>query len=137
MFALTLTLFLQLVAPCALVTMSDSSAFLKLKKMKNSICSGRCCFKGTGKFACKKCRVIKHVMCRNYHNLSDPLEELIGRLVYEYMFDIISLDDIEYGHWLHRDLRDAGHHLRMVKLNGLVMRSPRASQEHWLYTAER
>ena len=43
-------------------------------------------------------------------------DELVLRLVYEFIFDIISLDSIIQKKWMDSSLRDKGHHNRMCLL---------------------
>ena len=74
-------------------------------------------------------------MCRQYHILTDqeefnadaPLKaqkELKERLKYEYVFDIITLEDIlymsTYNTWLHSPMREPGHNKRMMKLLSIM-----------------
>ena len=47
--------------------------------------------------------------------------ELYARLVYEYLFDIISCEYIFDGTWMNEKLRDKGHQTQMMKLYRLSL----------------
>lgn len=113
--------FLDLLHPSILVAQSNIRDIFELKELKcNHFCSGRCQCAGNSHYMCNPCRAIKRKMCRGYHGLANPLEELVGRLVYEYMFDFISARDLVLGTWERHNLRDHGHHLRIIKLQAIV-----------------
>jgi len=114
--AMTLAAFLALVTPAALVSLKSVADLARLKMCKDQhICKGRCIYRGTGKFPCKNCGKLKQKMCRNYHGLETE-EELVSRLVYEYLFGMISIDNLLSNSWMDKSLRDCGHHERMRRL---------------------
>lgn len=86
-----------------------------LKEEKKSLCKGRCKCKNTSQFLCKPCANINRKMCRVYHD-TNPFEELVLRVAYEYMFDIINESDLKTGQWSGCCLRDEGHHERIRRL---------------------
>lgn len=69
---------------------------------------------------CWRCQRLRKKMCRWYHgsdsNPRSVYEELHGRLLFEYVFDKISMDDLRNGTWKDPCKRDQGHHLRIAKL---------------------
>jgi hypothetical protein len=97
----------------------DLGSVLELEGIKHvkdtHICTGKCKACNTSLFFCSKCKGLNKKLCRRYHDL-EPLEELVSRLVYEYMFGMISAADIAQGRWMERCRRDYGHHERIVRL---------------------
>lgn len=87
----------------------------KLKMEKESMCKGRCKCKNNSKFLCNPCSNINRKMCRVYHE-NNPFEELVLRVAYEYMFNIVSYTQLSTGKWDERCLRDEGHHKRIIIL---------------------
>lgn len=108
--------FLQHLSASNLVTLNSVYELEDIKYIKNTIlCKGRCRSCNTSKWFCSKCNKLNKLLCRSYHNQS-AFEELIVRLVYEYMFDMLTLDDIMSGRWLEICKRDFGHHERIQRL---------------------
>ena len=84
---------------------------------------GKCTYRGSGKYPCSQCSKLNKSLCKNYHNKDfDAVDELVSRLVYETVFDIISINDVRDGKWLDPRLRDEGHHYWMVGLVGNATR---------------
>lgn len=65
---------------------------------------------------CKKCKKIQSHLLKSYHSSNSYEEELATRLLYEFLFQFISLNDIKSGTWKFPCIRDHGHHLRIVKI---------------------
>lgn len=87
----------------------------KLKMEKESLCKKRCKCKNNSQFLCNPCSNINRKMCRVYHD-NDPFEELVLRVAYEYMFNIVSYTQLNTGKWDERCSRDEGHHERIQRL---------------------
>ena len=73
-----------------------------------------------GHWRCGRCRRLGQKLCRAYHGLSDPQQELNARLLYEFVFGIISAEDILSNQWASPTLRDEGHGFRIRKLQALA-----------------
>ena len=117
---MTAAVFVEMVKPASLITIKNVDTIKELKKIKtHELCKGKCATNGSGKYNCQKCKNINKMMCRQYHNQS-PLEELVGRLFYEYLFGYISLEDLITGSWTHVASRDDGHNLRIQILKSRV-----------------
>ena len=85
-------------------------------------------------YMCNACNKLKRRLCKQYHVLTDTLEkssnpidlselalkELYRRLEYEYVFDMISYDDILTGIWKDSYKRDKGHQRRLMKLYNMA-----------------
>jgi hypothetical protein len=100
-----------------------------VKYIKDTIiCHGRCCNKGTSKYECKRCKGCKRALCNRYHKFDDPADELAARIIYEYIFDFITLDDIASGQCLRPELRDSGHQERLKRL----YKRARPSKYEWM-----
>ena len=129
--------------------MTDITIIIKQKQQKENNC--KC--KPNGIYLCKNCRKINQRMCKNYHLLTKELEsyapksvivqtaaqELFLRLLYEYMFDIISIHEIAHGEWKSKqNIRDEGHQKRMMKLyNNCCNNSQYVPQKFiWLFEGE-
>ena len=70
-------------------------------------------------YYCPPCRKLNKELCRGYHNIKDPLREIEARLLYEYVFDIISEEDLVKelnSKKPMRGKRDEGHYNRMKVL---------------------
>ena len=71
-------------------------------------------------YMCGPCRRLYQNLCRAYHtddtNPLTPYEELYGRLLFEYVFGIITHKDLMEGTWDCPTLRDQGHTFRIHKL---------------------
>lgn len=84
---------------------------------------------------CSRCRRLQQKMCRGYHNTGVDVEkayaddtishrvlsnlaakEIEERLLYEYVFGILTEADIKSGEWLKGGMRDYGHTTRVRKL---------------------
>lgn len=91
-------------------------AFIETKTRRMERCK---CHSGKP-FMCGPCRRLSQKLCRAYHNddthTLTPYEELYGRLMFEYVFDIISHEDLVHGTWDSPTLRDQGHTFRIHKL---------------------
>ncbi len=78
-----------------------------------------CCCRPKSCYYCAQCRRLNKELCRGYHNIKDPLQEIEARLIYEYVFDIITEDDLKH-EMIHRKpcrgSRDYGHYKRMKVL---------------------
>jgi hypothetical protein len=107
--------FLEEVSFDNLLRCSSVEDLNKLKMEKDGLCKGRCKCKNTSKFFCKPCANINRKMCRVYHDTT-PFEELVLRLAYEYMFDIVSESELKTGRWYGSCARDEGHHERIRRL---------------------
>lgn len=110
------------------------STFKEMSKDREMKCVKRMCGKD-GCFLCGRCRRLRQKMCREYHNTGLELEraynddtksdkevsrlaskEIEERLMYEYVFNIITEDHLRSGEWLWGEMRDYGHTIRMRKL---------------------
>jgi hypothetical protein len=111
---------------------ADSDFIYTLEDIKfikdNIICNGRCCNKRTSKYECKRCKATKRALCNYYHKYDDPADELAARIIYEYIFDFITIDDIASGKCMHPELRDIGHQERLKRL----YKRARPSKYEWL-----
>ena len=108
--------FLEYLAPANLLTFTSVYDLEDIKYLKNThFCNGHCKCKRTSKWLCSKCKELNKLLCRSYHSVS-PFEELILRVVYEYMFDMLSLHDIKTGNWMGVCNRDTGHYERIRRL---------------------
>ena len=85
-----------------------------LKDMKNEMCLDKCKSTQTSLYYCGRCRRLQQYMCKKYHQEKD--DELRLRLMYEYLFDFITYEDLKDGNWKKRCKRDAGHHKRIMTL---------------------
>ena len=97
------------------------SQLATLKRNAHANCQGTqgkpCVHRGSSKYQCRRCSKLNKSLCRNYHNNDfDAVDELVSRLVYETVFDMISISDVRDGKWLDPRLRDSGHHYWMVRL---------------------
>lgn len=84
---------------------------------------------GGKKLYCNHCKRLNVKLCRKYHVLTNEKEssqpdhvlqqlacqEIIGRLLYEFVFDILSEEDLLEDKWM-RVKRDWGHTKRLQKL---------------------
>lgn len=114
--------FLEEVSFENLVQLSSIEDLRDLKEFKETrVCRGRCKCKNTSKYFCKPCASINRRLCRGYHEVP-PIEELVLRLTYEYIFDIISEDDLVKGTWKMNHGRDEGHNERIRRLSALAAR---------------
>lgn len=113
--------FLEVVSFDNLLKCTSVDDLKLLKKEKEVLCKGRCKCKNTSQFFCKPCANINRKMCRVYHDTT-PFEELVLRLAYEYMFDIVSETDLRTGKWYGTCLRDEGHHERIRRLKARASR---------------
>jgi hypothetical protein len=87
-----------------------------LKKIKQkTLCNGRCKSNMNSIYYCHSCSKVQKLMCRHYHT-EDPLQELVCRLAYEYMFDIISYTDLCSDKWYNSPKRDSGHNWRVYRM---------------------
>lgn len=107
--------FLEAVSFDNLLKCSSVDDLKMLKEEKKSLCKGRCKCKCTSKFYCKPCANINRKMCRVYHD-NKPFEELVLRVTYEYMFDIVSEKELRNGEWYACGFRDEGHQERIRRL---------------------
>lgn len=107
--------FLGLLSIYYIFNLSSVYELAKLKIQKVKLCKGRCRSNATSIYYCKSCSRINSRLCRCYHSLS-PLEELVMRLAYEYIFDIITFDELRFGKWTLQCGRDIGHHQRVNHL---------------------
>ena len=115
-----------------IVTMDIYGKLQNLKTKKINAC--KC--KIGNKFTCSACRRLRQKLVKGYHILTPNIEkkgnkpmvanaaanELSARILYEYLFDIITLEHIKDGTWKCDTLRDKGHQMRMMKLNNIVIR---------------
>lgn len=119
MAGITLTGFHNLLLPTQLTRIETLDELENIKSIKNKyICLGAGCRSQNKlhihKYYCDNCNYIRRILCNAYHTCKrSPLLELLSRLLYEYMFDIISLEDIRSKRWLNVSLRDPGHTLRL------------------------
>jgi hypothetical protein len=94
----------------------NMDAFIELKDARHKRC--KCHHKKP--FMCGPCRRLSQKLCRTYHSDDThrltPYQELHARLMYEFVFDIISFDDLVNGTWDCPTLRDQGHTFRIHKL---------------------
>jgi len=117
LMAMTVTMFLTLVSPLALCGLKSVSDLAQLKLIKDKhLCHGRCIHNSTSKYPCKNCSRLKQRMCRGYHGLDSAEQELICRIVYEYMFGFITFTHITSSTWMDSTIRDWGHHERLQRL---------------------
>ena len=125
--------FLDEVSYENLVQLSSIEDLKDLKEFKDTmICKGRCKCKNNSKYLCKPCGSINRQLCRGYHEVP-PMEELVLRLTYEYIFDIISEQDLVKGTWKVNKGRDDGHNERIRRLSALASRNMKECK--WLNAA--
>lgn len=95
-----------------------------IQQIREMRCHGSC--------KCHRCMSLQRFLLKKYH-IEDYIErmtpamaqrELALRLVYEVVFDHISLRDVTDGTWLNRRLRNHGHHKRMINLWAKARREP-------------
>jgi len=96
--------------------------------------------RGCGMYCCRPCRNLKKAMCRAYHIFEEKSmdkkkmavaaqDEIAMRLVYEYLFDMIHIEDISTGAW--KEFKgDDGHVFRIKKLLKYAKLQP--SEYDWL-----
>lgn len=123
--------FIDFIHPRNLLMIKSLDEIIYLKElMTKRLCRGKCKSQRCGhKAHCSNCNTIKRYLWRAYHNYKDPRHEVVARIMYEYLFDFISLRDIK-GDWLNDSLRDWGHdkriseryHLAYDKYGGLNCR---------------
>ena len=86
-------------------------------------------------FYCGQCRRLHQKMCKAstaYHT-DNPVDELVGRLAYEFVFDIISFEDLVNANWLGSKKRDAGHTRRLINIcNKIVYRTNSCIVPAWV-----
>lgn len=121
--------FLEKVSFDNLLQCSSVEDIKALKAEKKSLCNGRCKCKHTSQFLCKPCANINRKMCRVYHD-NNPFEELVLRVAYEYMFDIVTDNELRTGEWYTGYFRDEGHQERIRRLKRKV--GTKVSQCKWL-----
>jgi len=95
--------------------------FIETKNQRVAGCSRNGACDAQGNWRCGRCRRLGQKLCRAYHGISDPQQELDARLLYEFVFGIISEEDIVTNQWAMSHLRDWGHTFRIRKL--LALRS--------------
>jgi hypothetical protein len=97
--------------------------FIEAKKQRIARCvaMGNC--DTQGKWRCGRCRRLGQKLCRAYHGISDPQQELNARLLYEFVFGMISEEDLVRNEWAAAHLRDWGHGFRIQKLRALACNS--------------
>lgn len=140
LIGITPTIYAGYLTPSPLIALTSLNSLEYLKKLKNEyICGNPTCRSRSAKSSststsyCKSCSTIRKHMCNQYHNSQkSPLHELVLRLVYEYLFDIISLEDIKTHRWLDNRLRDPGHTLRLRICYSKVKKKSLLSECRWL-----
>ena len=60
---------------------------------------------------CCRCIRIRRLMCIRYH-VYDPVVELLRRLIFEFVFDYITYDQIASDEWLQKGHRDNAHKIK-------------------------
>jgi hypothetical protein len=113
-------------------TIQEMRQLEEMKMLRSKqCCKNKCCSVITKGFYCGRCRKLSQKLCRQYHILKDSQEylpeasslarkEVKERLKYEYVFDIVTLEDIEVGSWLYNHKRDTGHQRRIEKLVAII-----------------
>ena len=113
------------ISPKSWCTVQTIKELVYLKHQRSYNCQEQCCSSPYRHIyrLCSQCTQLRRKMCSAYHvhererlTSGTAHNEIALRLVYEYVFDIITIDDIEKGRWLHPSLRDEGHHKRMQVL---------------------
>lgn len=96
-----------------------------LKKQRQQRCNRQSCIKlQRNGYWCWRCRRLKQQLCRSYHNSCDPVEELVGRITYEVVFDMLDASTVAAAQWLNTSWRrDGGHTLRLLHLGRQVAHS--------------
>jgi hypothetical protein len=107
--AVCLGVLLSLIVPIKIIHFSLLD-IQRLLILKTKLCTCR------GKFLCKKCKKIQSHLLKSYHSATSYEEELATRLLYECLFNFITLHDIQTGSWKYPCGRDHGHHLRITKI---------------------
>lgn len=105
----SLSVLLSLLVPWNIIHFSLLD-IQRLLLLKTRLCTCR------GKFLCKKCKKIQSHLLKTYHSAQSFEEELATRLLYEYLFQFITLHDIKTGDWKYPCGRDHGHHLRITNI---------------------
>lgn len=64
---------------------------------------------------CGTCRRVRRKLCKAYH-VASPIDELAGRLTFEYVFGIINIQQLLDHEWLRPNIRDFGHTKRLTNI---------------------
>jgi hypothetical protein len=108
---------------------STIKMFKTIKEHRIAMCKVNKCQVNTKQFYCTHCKKLNAKLCRRYHVLtnekeaSEPEEtlrqlatqEIVGRLLYEFVFDRLSEEDLLLDNWMYVK-RDFGHTKRLYKL---------------------
>lgn len=107
-----------------------------LRKERLAACNWQSCHKLRRRgFWCWRCRRLQQQLCRWYHQ-GDAACELVGRITYEVVFDILDVQAVAAAQWLNAGCRwqsDCGHTLRLLRLGQVVVRSEKVG---WLRVDE-
>lgn len=137
LIGITPTIYAAYLTPSPLIGLASLSSLEYLKKLKKEyICSLPTSCKSqqqSKSHYCPSCCNVRKHLCNQYHIAKkSPLHELVLRLVYEYLFDIISLEDIKTHKWLDNRLRDPGHTLRLRICYSKAKKKSQLHQCRWL-----
>lgn len=112
---------------CPLVTMDcNLHTMVSLREQRMKACKKHKCQKYNDHL-CGPCRRLCQRLCRGYHKTLKnccsiheervfAADELLARLVYEFVFGFVDLCTITMGTWMDCGIRDDGHTIRMQKL---------------------
>lgn len=113
--------------------------FVELKAQRNACCEKyKCLTYITQGNYCGRCRSMRQKLCRDYHvyehgcSPKDAMLEIVGRLKYEFVFDIIDMKSLKDGTWMKSKLRDIGHTQRLQKLYIIACGASYSDQYKWL-----
>lgn len=151
LIGITPSIYATYLTPAPLMALTSLNSLEYLKKLKNEyICSSSTCRSRSASAKhklthapsspspssyCASCSNVRKHLCDQYHNTNtkkSPINELVLRLVYEYLFDIISLEDIKTHRWLDNRLRDPGHTLRLRICYSKAKKKSQIARCRWL-----
>lgn len=105
-----------------------------LKAQRQEACNHHSCRKLRRKgFWCWRCRRLQQQLCRAYHDCSDAAQELVARITYEVVFDMLDMQAVAMAQWLNAQWRrDCGHTMRLLRLSREVMAARSSETPKWL-----
>jgi hypothetical protein len=109
-----------------------------LKAQRREACNRHSCQMLRRKgFWCWRCRRLQQRLCRAYHACGDAVQELVARITYEVVFDMLDIHAVALAQWLNaRWRRDCGHTVRLLRLSKVVMAARGGEAPKWLQLHE-
>ena len=93
------------------IIMNSLQALINLRLQRLQRCQ---CYWGQS-HQCGTCRRVRRKLCKAYH-VASPIDELAGRLTFEYVFGIINIQKLLDHEWLRPNIRDFGHTKRLTNI---------------------